>query len=197
MKTTRQRILDLIENRRATTAPELARALHLTPANIRHHLRVLSEDGLVARTGMRKTAGRGRPTGIYGLVTRQDNYQKLSEALLDLLPESPAGQELGLAKTGERLAGPAAPHGSHITQRLVHAMQRLEALHYRPRWEAHPGAPEVILEHCPYSEIIADHPELCQVDRHLLQSLTGAPCRQTHKLEPTPQGNRICRFRLG
>jgi predicted ArsR family transcriptional regulator len=197
MKSIRQRILDLLESRRAASAQELAQALQVTAANIRHHLANLAAEGLVAKTGSRQPTGRGRPTGVFGLVVRQDNHQALNEVLLELLASRYADDDSWLCAAGRGLAGHAGNPERHITQRLVSAMQRLEALHYSPRWEAHPGAPQVVFERCPYGEIIENHPELCHMDRYLLQSLTAEDCEQTEKLTPTPLGTRVCRFKVG
>jgi predicted ArsR family transcriptional regulator len=70
-------------------------------------------------------------------------------------------------------------------------MDRLSALHYEPRWEARAAGPEIILGHCPFASIIARHPELCQLDAHLLEQ---GLVRQAAKLEPNQRGLPICIF---
>jgi predicted ArsR family transcriptional regulator len=195
--TTRQRILELLQSRRANCAPDLARALQLTPANIRHHLNLLCADGLVIKTGERQTPGRGRPVGVYELASRQDNFSELASLLLETLDDNQADPNDWLCEVAEKLAGAQADPSRHITQRLVIAMQRLESLHYRPRWEAHPGSPDIVFESCPYAEIIEAHPLLCRMDEFLLKTLIGKPCNQTSKLVSNREGNRICRFSVG
>jgi predicted ArsR family transcriptional regulator len=75
-------------------------------------------------------------------------------------------------------------------------VQRLSPLGYRPRWEARPKGPHVVLGRCPYAAIIADHPELCQMDQLVLGDLLGSPVEQTAKLQAGPQGLPQCVFRM-
>ncbi|MFM8322970.1 MAG: helix-turn-helix transcriptional regulator [Chloroflexota bacterium] len=84
MKTSRQRILEYIRQQRAVTIGELSQALHSSEANIRHHLNVLQERGLVTVVGERPAAGRGRPTRLFGPApeTLGDNLDLLADALL-------------------------------------------------------------------------------------------------------------------
>jgi predicted ArsR family transcriptional regulator len=81
-----------------------------------------------------------------------------------------------------------------MTQRLAKAVLRLNELGYQARWEAHSEAPHVILGHCPYALILPEHPELCQMDAHLLESLLGQPARQTKKLAVDSNGKHYCQF---
>ena len=68
MQHTRQQIITYLHSHRSATSAELGRALLVTPANIRHHLRLLKKDGLVEEIGQEPARGRGRPTKIYGLT---------------------------------------------------------------------------------------------------------------------------------
>jgi predicted ArsR family transcriptional regulator len=74
---------------------------------------------------------------------------------------------------------------------------RLNELGYQARWEARPGDPQVQFGHCPYTAIIADHPELCLLDAALLESMLGNSAIQTAKLETDFQGGKYCRFVIG
>lgn len=192
MESTRQRILEIMKTRQRVSSRELARLTHFTPANIRHHLRQLIEDGLVRKTGETIVEGRGRPTPLYTLTHPTTNLSGLARQLLHLIKEEP--DRLQALATGFAPAQPDARR--HITQRLVAAMQRLGKLSYEPRWEPHPDGPLVILGNCPFSEIIADHPELCTMDAHLLERLLGEKPVQTEKLERNAEGMVVCKFRI-
>ncbi len=197
MKTTREQILDILKTRHAATPAELARALHLTPANIRHHLKRLVRDGRVRVGGRRRRPGRGRPENLYTLARRGDNLAGLSAALLEALLEgavSPEEKSARLQAIALRLIGAADSPAGHITQRLYRAVQQLEKWDYQPRWEAHAQGPRIILGNCPYAAIIAGHPELCQMDAHLLEAMIGRSTTQTAKLELTRQGLPVCVF---
>ena len=101
-----------------------------------------------------------------------------------------------MKKLAKSLLGKFQSPKGQITQRLVSAVRYLEPLGYKPRWEARPQGPQMVLGRCPYAEIIADHPELCGMDAHLLGELLAAPVQQTAKLQPGPQRIPQCVFLL-
>jgi predicted ArsR family transcriptional regulator len=192
MKSTRVRILEIMETRQRVGSNELARLTHVTPANIRHHLRQLTEEGLIQKTGDKIISGRGRPAPLYTLVHPSSNIGALAKNLLEMIKEKPAE----LIRLAESFA-PEEPEGQrHITQRLFNAMGRLEKLNYLPRWEALPEGPEVILGHCPFSEIVADQPALCTMDKHLLQHMLETDVEHIEKLQRNEEGMVACRFRI-
>ncbi len=88
------------------------------------------------------------------------------------------------------------PRSASLTQRLAATVQDLNHLNYQARWEAHAQGPRLILEHCPYAAILKNHPEICQIDRFLLQELTGVPVAQTERLALDERGAPFCRFAL-
>jgi predicted ArsR family transcriptional regulator len=62
VKTSRQKILDYFRMHPIASAGELSRAMLMTPANARHHLNILVEQGALVQVGERAPAkGRGRP----------------------------------------------------------------------------------------------------------------------------------------
>ena len=198
MQQTRQRILDYLEQRGSASARQLSQAFGMTPANLRHHLDILVSRGLVTPIGQRKAEGRGRPVHIYALSPAGQNsdLQHLTKALLGMLDSSNLSQgtqarQKQLAQT--LLGSPPTPSGQ-ITQRLVAAVRRLEPLGYKPRWEARPQGPLMVLGRCPYAAIIAHHPELCQMDAAMLEEMLAAPVEQIAKLQPGPQGIPQCVF---
>ncbi len=196
MQATRQRILDYLDQRGNASARQLAQAFAMTPANLRRHLRILEARSLLTASKRHPPQGRGRPEQFYALTARAQpvNLEQLSSALLDQTRER--GQEARLKRLALRLLDNVASPAGQITQRLVAAVQRLAPLGYRPRWEARPNAPQVVLGRCPYAPIIADHPELCRMDAHMLEALVAAPVEQLSKLQPGPQGTPQCVFTL-
>lgn len=200
MKTTRQRILEYLGNKPGASALEISRALSLTPANIRHHLRILLGEGAIEISAERVSGERGRPTLLYCLAqhARAHNLGGLASALLGVLLQ--AGNEEGRLRTldevAQRMVGQSELGAAHLTSRLNACIRRLDELSYRARWEAHAHGPRLILGHCPYAAILADHPELCQIDALLLQRLLGVPVAQVAKLVPHPQGGQVCIFHI-
>jgi len=199
---TRERILEILQTRPAMTADELANILQLTPANLRHHLGKLERDGRVIAAGTRPPRGRGRPQRLFSLPHGGEGTDRLAGHLLDqaLTGLEPDQRTVFLRALALRLGGELDRSTSpvrHITQRLGAAVRKMNNLEYQARWEAHAIAPRVILGNCPYAAIIAEHPELCQVDAALLESQLGQPVKQTTKLERNPQGLPVCVFVVG
>jgi predicted ArsR family transcriptional regulator len=107
-------------------------------------------------------------------------------------------REAVLGMLAGQLASTAPPERTlHITRRLALTIERLNALHYQARWEAHAQGPRVILEHCPYAAILAKHSELCQMDGFLLQDLLGTNVEQSARLELNARGLPFCMFMVG
>jgi predicted ArsR family transcriptional regulator len=164
----------------------------MTPANARHHLGILGGDGRVEVFSQRQ-GGRGRPEKVYRLAGTLvgDNLSRLADALL-----TEADGKVRMEALGERIAGRGVVTGQPLMRRLVSAVERLNAMHYQARWEAGAEGPRIILGHCPYSTIIKDHPELCQMDLALLSKLLGGELQQTAMLERGAGGLPFCAFVL-
>ncbi len=196
-KTSRQRILEFIASRETTTSEEISHALHMGAANARYHLGGLEDEGLVQVIGELPGKGRGRPRQIYTL--RQNTARHNLEALAAALLETAAGtgeeqRHLLLPRLAEILAGAEPPPPGSLSQRLYQGIRRLNQMNYHARWEARAGAPRLILGHCPYAGLPAQHGELCQMDAYLLERLLDAPVQQTARLEPSAPGLRQCVF---
>ncbi|MDA1330315.1 MAG: ArsR family transcriptional regulator [Chloroflexi bacterium] len=200
MQATRQHILDFLESQRSASAHEMGQAFGMTPANLRHHLKILEKRDLVKPIGHRTLKGRGRPEQLYALsVAAQDeNSQGLAKALLTLIaePQLPKRNTTRLKQLAAQLAGKVSLSAGHITQRLVAAVKRLNGLGYRPRWEARPGGTQFVLGQCPYAGLIAEHPELCTMDAFLLERLIGHKVAQKTKLAPGPESLPQCVFAI-
>ena len=203
MGTSRQRVLEYIRIYRTVTADEISRIFNMTPANARHHLKILIEDNLIAKVGRRAVDGRGRPAIVYAPTDGRDehNYQVLVSALLTQFKEDSdeALFLINLDNVASKIAaqtGQNAPAARSLTARLYQAVQVLNKLHYNARWEAHSSGPHVILTNCPYKDIIDDHPELCILDSRLIDRLVNAQAEQIAKLAKDRQGRSYCEFRV-
>ncbi len=198
MNSTARRILDYLEQHGPATTVELARHLGRTRQNIQHHLGNLQTEGWVVATGQRPPAGRGRPATVYRLhpARLRHNLDGLCRALLDLLlaGQDEAQAEALLDALAQRLSQQSEPPGGNLTQRLYHAIRRLNDLGYQARWEAHADAPRVVLARCPYLTLAEEEPILCRMDALLIQRLTAMPVMQTARRETD---GRVCIFRIG
>lgn len=177
MTTARERLLDFLSTRRSATAREISRAMGSTPANARHHLGILLELGLVEVVGTRRPRGRGRPATLFGRVRADTFLPALVETLLATLLESASAPEGTdpLERVAVRLAGDGPDaDGAGLSQRLLRAVQRLNALQYEARWEAHADSPRLILDRCPYPPSLHGHSALERLERLLLERLLQA-----------------------
>ena len=200
MKSVRQQIIDHLKIRGNVTATELSHALHVTPANIRHHLGILINVGAIQIAGNLPSRSRGRPAKVYALtrMVGQHNLGGLASALLEERLGSLSGpdREAAFQRIAAHLKPVQETPPANLTQRLNRTVQWLNDQHYAARWEAHTEAPQVIFGNCPYASILADHPELCQLDTALLSDLLAAPARQTAKLAQDSRGSTFCRFMI-
>ncbi|GAB4494560.1 MAG: HTH domain-containing protein [Anaerolineales bacterium] len=192
----RQKILAFLKKQNIATATEIGTALRMTSANVRHHLSLLERDGRVEVIHLRGVAKRGRPQKVYrlGSALLGDNLAYLADALLGQI--SPEQMESTLEALGRALAGTLPERSAPLMRRLALTVERLNAMRYQARWEAHLRGPRLVLGHCPYAAIIEGHPELCRMDAVLLQTLLGVGVEQIAKLEQTEMGNIYCIFRL-
>jgi predicted ArsR family transcriptional regulator len=197
---TRQRIINILDQRGMATARELSRILNVTPANVRHHISVLIEQGSIKIAEIKESKFRGRPAAVYALTQSafKDNLNLLSSILLKNLKELPPDipQIERLQWLAEQLAAQYPQKPTNPTQQMYSAMQTLNRLNYHAQWEAHADSPRIMFGHCPYAAILDEHPEMCQVDEYLLKNLTGDPAELKSKRAIAPDGRRHCIFRI-
>jgi predicted ArsR family transcriptional regulator len=197
--TTRQRILEYFRKHQTATVSELEILFGLTGANMRHHLEVLEDNGLIEVVGKRKES-RGRPANIYGFSrrTQGNSLDKLAAALLDCLKDNPGAKnwEIHFMDVAQKLAG-SQVEGLPVHKKLLNTIERLNELHYQARWEASAGGARIILGHCPFAAIIHEHPELCHLDALIIESRLELKTRQVEKLQFNDKGLSYCAFLVG
>lgn len=200
MSSTRQTIISYLQHRGVASVHQLAQALKLTPANIRHHLSILISEGAVITLPGKLASPKGRPANLYTLSSRltSHNFDQLSDALLSewLSPLHPAEIEASLHSLASRMVQSAPSPKTHLSQRLVYAVSFLNERSYHASWEARREAPYIKLGHCPYASILPRHPELCRMDAFLLQALLHIPVDLVARLVKDPAGNTHCLFKL-
>lgn len=192
MMTARQKILAHLNKTRTASAREIARALRMSAATVRHHLRVLVTDGRLEITSVRGRGGRGRPEKVFSIprAALGDNLSALADALL-----AEAGRSVRVEALAKRLAGGADLTNHPVAKRLNLVVEKLNQMNYHARWEAGPAGPRVIFGHCPYAAIIGKHPELCRMDAALLRELMGTEAEQLTKIGR--EGGTACVFAMG
>ena len=195
MQKTRQRILDFLNQRGSASAKQMAKAFGMTAANLRRHISILRSERSIFAIDKQPALGRGRPETVYAIdLSHSSDLESLVRSLLNSLPSHNVDSRL--KEIAANLLGKSKFPSESITQRLVNVVRLLEPLGYKPRWEARSQGPQVVLGRCPYASIIADHPELCKIDAHMLEAVLANPITQTAKLFPGPQRIPLCIFAL-
>lgn len=200
--TTRDRILETLSLSPNLSVEELSRLLNLTRADIRYHLNSLLQNGQVVQMPLvLHSTGkpRGRPAKTYQLSAsaRPDGLAHLADTLLKML-QAGNSDEKGLAALAHSMfpAPALSANETYLSQRLNAVIQIINERPYQARWEAHAAGPQVFFHNCPFSAIIRQHPELCQVDRLSLENLTGMTASQTRKIDLDGPSSSVCIFRL-
>lgn len=192
MTTARHKVLNYFSKTRMASAREISRALKLSAAAVRHHLRVLVSDGRLEMRFVRGLDRRGRPEKIYSLprAALGNNLSALSDALL-----SEAGPKFQMDALAKRLAGESSPGRQPLAKRMNLTVEKLNQLNYHAHWEAGSEGPRILFSHCPYAAIIDKHPELCGMDGALLKELTGESAAQISRTGQA--GSSVCVFVIG
>ncbi|HEU0294533.1 MAG TPA: ArsR family transcriptional regulator [Anaerolineales bacterium] len=180
MVTARQKVLTYFAKTRSASVREVSRALKMSAATVRHHLRVLVSDGRLEMTAIQKGGGKGRPQKMYSIpgAALGNNLSALSEALW-----TEAGSSVRVEALAERLAGESNFKDQVMSKRLGLVVEKLNQMSYHARWEAGAAGPRIIFGHCPYAAILAKRPELCKMDAALLKEMFGDEFEQIAKIE--------------
>lgn len=205
MQSTRERILQIVQQRRQETVGGLARELGLAPATVRRHLDILQRDGLVAFTEVRK--GTGRPEHSFSLTDRgHESLPKAYDALLaGLMKELGAmpradladrdGRELldlALSRMGARAAR-AFGERSHEdpVDAALHALRELD---FEPAVERVPGGLRFALSNCPFRSVAMATEAVCSYDTALLKGILGTSVRRASCIT---RGDSCCQYVAG
>lgn len=203
LSSTRQRIIDYLQVNRSATTVELAQAWGLTVADLRYHMALLCRQGILEKVNNSPAgeAGPGRPASHYRLArtAASGNLAGLCQALLkslfDPLPVERKESVIHiLAKTIVTRSNPTPR--TTTSARLNQLIEELNHANYQARWEAHAHGPHIIFRNCPYAAVIKENPELCQVDRALIESVTLGESRQTMKIDLDTGQPPICVFEI-
>jgi predicted ArsR family transcriptional regulator len=196
----RRRYLAYLRKNLTSTVADLARAMNVTPANVRHHLAELQADGLVELVETRRSAQRGRPLKVYGLsrLVYGDNMNQLADVVLtdwfSILEKEDISE--AMSRIASQMIGDSKYISGHISRRLGLAVEKLNQMNYHARWEAHAGGPRMIFESCPYAHVISSHPQLCQMDTQILQNLLDTDIEQIANREKGTKNVPVCIFSI-
>jgi len=169
MQATRAHILTYLRKHPRATVVDIGISLDLTAANIRYHMGLLVDAGLVQVTGKRNPGGAGRPILLYNLTPHAlgTNIAPLLSAMLALL----VNKDADFQSIAEILAGEINLRPENRILRFNQAVEYLNQMNYHASWEARPEGPQVLLRHCPYLDLAKKYHQLCQIDTHLVSIL--------------------------
>ena len=197
--TTREQILEYLRLRPLSRVNEIAQALQITPANVRHHLSLLRERGLVETAPPQSNGQRGRPAQRYRLTSKAQpaHLEPLTRVLLLMLREN-GGIEAHFDTLVARLFAPVAlPLSGNLRQRLQQLVERLNALGYEAYWEAHHHGPLITLRRCPFVTLREEFPELCHLDQRLLEHSLGRPVEVLQSAATNAESHpAVCRYQV-
>ncbi len=182
MQSTRSKILRYLEDNPRSSAEDISRYLEMTAPNIRYHLEILKQEGLVQVSDSRSPGGAGRPILLYNLTSESlgNNLYPLLKTMLERIARSEKPRE-EIRQIAESFTGDKQVKTVNRVKRYNLAVEFLVDHNYRASWEARPGGPRIILRHCPYLDLASSHPLLCQFDEELLSSLCGIKLILTQK----------------
>ena len=172
MQATRTEILDYLTSHSSSSAAEMGRFLEMTPANIRYHLAILEEEGLVQVSDQRSGGYAGRPILLYNLTSKTlgDNILNLLGVMLKTLGEEDEYQPMLERITSFILEDFQFEPGNRISI-FNQAVVFLNELHYHASWKATPDGPQIELRNCPYRDLAQIHSQLCKIDERVLSSI--------------------------
>jgi predicted ArsR family transcriptional regulator len=177
---------------------ELSAQLNLTDNAIRANLLTLERDRLVEQTGSVK--GFRKPHFAYALTDEARHlfpkaYDSLLVGLLAVLKErlSPAALASTLRDLGRRFGSGRAPAGDNAEARLNDTLHALEELGGHARVVTEDGKVMIKSDSCPFSEAVAEHPEVCHVAESMIGEIVGHPVRENCDRSGSPK----CCFDLG
>jgi predicted ArsR family transcriptional regulator len=197
--TSRQKVLEIVRKHPLINVFEISNFLRMTPANVRHHISILRSEGVIEENSSRNNLGRGRPRIIYSVnnAHKKDGLGNLIEGIFGIWASSNSNEEINhkmqmLAYYLALEIGKA--DFKSINMRLTACVDLLNKFHYQAYWEAGVKGPNIRLGSCPYQRIIKRHPELCIMDKFLLEKLTGLNVMQVSKMECDDRNSNSCNF---
>jgi len=190
------------------TAGEVARKFALHPNVARHHLDKLAAGGYLEVTLDHAAPGAGRPAKRYRPSSRETAVPmppRPNDLVINLLARSLASLDPAVAnhlaedvgeEYGRSLAAQMAPGESQRSMRAAMSavVDALTAHGFAARAENDQATTWVVREHCPFGEVVLEHPVLCAVDRGMVKGLLAGLCGDDVpvRLSSRALGDRSC-----
>nr|BAL58058.1 transcriptional regulator, TrmB [uncultured Chloroflexota bacterium] len=198
MKSTRERILQILARHPRQTINELAEAVGINPISVRHHLNMLQMEGLIASEEERH--GVGRPRLVYFLTEKgrerfPGSYLRLMTRLLTQMKETmPAPMVNALfSQIAEELAQEYQEELANMSmeERLELVKELLSQEGFTVEWERTGDEYKIHEITCPYYHIGVNHPEVCTIDQALISKMLAVPAE---KVQCILSGSTYCTY---
>jgi len=197
MQDTRQQILEILKRHGEVTVQELSRELGLTSVTVRHHLEILRSEGYITEPEVRRSNRPGRPRYVYRLTSTAadlfpNNYSGLASALLDTLDEYlvPEDRQKILHETARRMVPDVGELPKDHNARMDVVLSAMNQQGFVARWDKDKDSRYMIyISSCPYHHVAQNHPETCQIDKSIIQLLTGA---EPVRIQTSAQEGGLC-----
>ncbi len=199
------RVRQLLAEDGPLTAADLASRLRLTPAAVRRHLDLLSEQGAIEEREPATAGGRGRPARAYilsaaGHAGMDNDYADLATSALRFLAEhvgADAVGEFARERSGEleaRYAAQLPTAGGDVSARAQALASALSADGFaasiRPTGAGLPVAGVQLCQgHCPVLHVAAEFPVFCDAETEMFSRLLGVDVQRRTTLA---HGEHVC-----
>lgn len=201
MKDTRKEILAYLQRNPGLSAGELAEHFDLSLGAVRHHLTILEKELLIAGESVRQPIG--RPCIVYELTEKGEEsfpkqYDRLSNVMLDTIKEEKGSHSLRkfLRRVADRIIKQSGLdlEASHTTELRARALAEImDREGFSLEWQQEDGELRIIQHACPYQSVVGQHPEVCHLDEHLIQTVIGKKAR---RLQHRSKGDCSCVFSI-
>ncbi|MBT3941492.1 MAG: ArsR family transcriptional regulator [Chloroflexi bacterium] len=202
-RSTRDTILELIQNRESETVAGLAEELSLAPATVRRHLDILQRDGMVTFSEIRR--GTGRPEFLFSLTERgHENLPKHYSDMLGSLVSKMAALEPGTldGKSGAEILDNMLTDMAHesVAERgddgagITRLTEILQEQDFNPEINNDQGKISLSLMSCPFRSVAMNNPQLCSYDMAVISAVASAP---VERISCLTEGDPVCKYLIG
>ena len=191
------------------TAGEAAARFELHPNVARHHLDKLAGGGYVeVELARRNESGAGRPSKHYYVsealadiempVRHDDVLVSLLGRALARLPDDEAealAEEVGIEygrTMAEAIGGESAQRSFRTALHTV--ADALTAHGFAAHTDKAAGRLRIVSEHCPFGQVVIDHPVICAVDRGMVRGMLSTLYGEADATiaSSRPMGDAVC-----
>jgi predicted ArsR family transcriptional regulator len=199
---TRDRVAELLLERGAATAAEIAAELGLGPAAIRKHLDAMLADGMVEARERRPRGprGRGRPAKTFALTatareTFPHFYDGIATAALRWIAEHGGREAVGafaaaqVAALEDRCRAAMQEADTDPIARAEALARALTAEGYAANASTIATGGQLCQHHCPVAHVAAEFPQLCDAETAVISRLIGT---HVQRLATIAHGDGVC-----